>query len=141
MNIPNCFYRVSVKALILNESKDKFLIAKEDTGLWEIPGGGLEWGKDPHEELSREIQEEMGLKTTWIADNPSYFLTTPSIFNKGTWIVNILYETKLEHLDFTPSNECREIAFVDVEDIKNMQICPQINDLAKKVSEGELTKY
>lgn len=35
--VPNCFYRISVKALILND-EGKFLLTKEDNGLWELPG-------------------------------------------------------------------------------------------------------
>ena len=73
--IPERFYRVSVKALILNETCDKFLICKEDNGKWELLGGGLDWGADIKSELTREIQEEMGLVTTWIVDRPSYFFT------------------------------------------------------------------
>jgi len=57
--IPNCFYRVSVKALILNETIDKFLISEKESGVWELPGGGLDWGASPQEDLPREIMEEM----------------------------------------------------------------------------------
>ena len=42
LHIPDCFYRIAVKALILNE-EGKFLLTKEDTGLWNIPGGGLDF--------------------------------------------------------------------------------------------------
>jgi hypothetical protein len=36
--IPNCFYRVSAKALILDENQ-RFLLAKEDNGYRDFPGG------------------------------------------------------------------------------------------------------
>jgi len=36
-NIPNCFYRVSVKALVLDDTKNKFLLLKEDDGMWDFP--------------------------------------------------------------------------------------------------------
>jgi ADP-ribose pyrophosphatase YjhB (NUDIX family) len=74
--IPNCFYRVSVKALVLNESNDKFLIAKESTDEWELLGGGLEWGVSPQEDLKREIKEETGLEVTWVSQSPNIFLLT-----------------------------------------------------------------
>ncbi len=40
--VPECIYRVSVKALILNENRDKFLIIQENNGWWDLPGGGLD---------------------------------------------------------------------------------------------------
>jgi len=127
--IPKCFYRVSVKALILNETKDKFLICEEDNGKWELPGGGLDWGETPQEGVSREIGEEMGLKVLRVASKPSFFLT--SKMSGGDWAVNVLYETELENLNFTPSDECVNIKFVNKDDIKEMKVFPAIKELAK----------
>ena len=127
--IPNCFYRVSVKALILNESRDKFLICEEESGVWELPGGGLDWGAAPQEDLVREVAEEMGLTVTKVADNPSYFITDQTL-NRGVWIVNVLYETEVEHLNFTPSDECIAVRFVDKNDIKTIKAFPTVKKLA-----------
>lgn len=129
MEIENCFYRISIKALILNETRDKFLITKKENGVWEFPGGGLDWGATPQEDLRREIQEEMGLEVLWMADNPSYLLTGQTL-NHGTWIANILYETKLEHLNFTPSDECTEVRFVNAADLVGMKVFPTVTKLA-----------
>jgi 8-oxo-dGTP diphosphatase len=127
--IPECFYRVSVKALVLNETRDKFLLCKEDNGTWELPGGGLDWGSSPQEDLPREIKEEMGLEVTKVADNPSYFVTRKSL--KGFWVVNILYEAELNHLNFTPSDECVDIQFVDKEVIREMKVLPSTQKFAE----------
>ncbi len=130
MEIRNNFYRVSIKALVLSEERDKFLIVKESDGRWELPGGGLDWGVTPQEDLRRELREEMGLEATWIADNPSYFITGQN-HDKTIWVANVLYETELESFDFTPSDECTEILFVDKHDIKDMKVFPTITQLAE----------
>ncbi len=109
--IPNCFYRISIKGLILNESRDKFLIIKEENGRWELPGGGLDWNTAPQEDLKREIVEEMGLEVLWVADSPSYFLTDLSGLPELPR-ANVIYEMRLNSLDFTPSDECVEVRFV-----------------------------
>lgn len=129
--IPERFYRVSVKALILNEARDKFLICQEDNGKWELPGGGLDWGADIKSELTREIQEEMGLVTTWIADRPSYFFTF-SFERSNGYGANVIYETTVADLDFTPSEECVEIAFVNRETVTDdMQLFSVVHQLLK----------
>jgi ADP-ribose pyrophosphatase YjhB (NUDIX family) len=37
------------------------LAGHPDSGKWTMPGGGMEWGEDPVETASRELQEETGL--------------------------------------------------------------------------------
>lgn len=135
MEIPNCFYRISIKALVLNETRDKFLITLEENGKWELPGGGLDWGMSPQEDLPREISEEMGVNVTWVADNPSYFITFQHP-NTKCWIANLLYETELESLNFTPSDECVDIKFVDLKDVESLPVFANVLDLAKKFNPG-----
>ncbi len=126
----NCFYRVSVKALVLNKTRDKFLLCKKDSGVWELPGGGLDWGASPHEDLRREIKEEMNVGILWIADNPAYFITRKALKREG-WNAYVLYETELESLDFIPSRECEEIRFVDKNDVKEIKVLSNIEKLVE----------
>ncbi len=125
--IPNGFYRVSAKGLILDETRKKFAIVLEDNGLWELPGGGLHWGESPEECLKREILEEMGLTVTYVSPNPSYFLYGKNM--KGKWSVNIVYEIKVKDLDFTPSEECQEIRFVSPEELETLNAFRTVKDL------------
>jgi 8-oxo-dGTP pyrophosphatase MutT (NUDIX family) len=115
----DCFYRVSIKALILDETRTKFLIVQETSGFWELPGGGLEYGEKPAEALKREIQEEMGLEVTFIADRPAYVITDP-IRGGRVHRANLIYEAEVRGLDFTPSNECVAIRFVTPAEIADL---------------------
>ncbi len=129
-NIPNRFYRISAKALVLNESRDKFLVLKEESGKWSLPGGGIDWGETAHEALTREIAEEMGVSVVTIADYPAYFLTCK---NRGDmWLANVVYETILESLEFTPSDECIETRFVNVEELAGLEsLCTSTAEFGK----------
>jgi ADP-ribose pyrophosphatase YjhB (NUDIX family) len=62
MEIKNGYYRLSVKALILDSARTKFLLVQEDNGKWELPGGGLDWGESPQDGVAREIREEIGVQ-------------------------------------------------------------------------------
>lgn len=128
--IPNRFYRVSIKALILNEERDKFLIIQEDNGKWELPGGGLDWGEEVETCLKREIEEEMGITVTHISKSPSYFITWYKEQPSDIYAVNILYETRVENLNFRSSDECVAIRFVSVDEVAGLDTFPNILKLA-----------
>lgn len=129
MEIQNCFYRISIKALILDETRTKFLVVQEEIGKWELPGGGMDWGETPEETLKRELHEEMGISILKVRQTPSYFLTGQFLSN-AIWYANILYETEVEHLNFTPSNECIAVHFVTSDEARSLNAFPNIVLLA-----------
>lgn len=128
-NIPNNFYRTSIKALILDDQK-RFLLVKEDNGLWEFPGGGLDYGEKPHDCLIRELKEEVGLEATYINNRPSYFVTALNI--NGRWKANVFYETHVKDLNFTPSEECTELRFFTKEEAIKENLYPIVKEFIKE---------
>jgi len=128
--IPNRFYRVSVKGLILDETRTKFLVVQEEGGKWELPGGGLDWNELPEDGLKREIWEEMRLTTTFIAPQPCYFLTFQKN-NSDIYVANVLFEVEVKDFQFAPSDECVVFKFVSVDEAKALNSCGNIQILAK----------
>lgn len=124
------FYRVSIKGLILDETRKKFLTVREDNGIWELPGGGLDWGESMEDCLRREIKEEMGLEVTEMAKLPSFYLTGKNI--DGHWSLNLVFEIKVKDLNFTPSEECQEIRFIAPEEIDTINAFRNVRELAEK---------
>jgi 8-oxo-dGTP diphosphatase len=127
-DIPNGFYRVSIKGLILDETRTKFLIVYEDKGWWELPGGGMNWGESPESCLERELQEEMGLVVTEVSSFPSYYLVGRNM--KDRWSLNLVFETKVKDLNFTPSEECRELKFISSEEVGTIEAFRTVKELA-----------
>lgn len=122
------FYRVSAKALILNETGEKFAVILEDNGWWELPGGGLDWPETAEECLKREIKEEMGLTVTEVSSAPSYFLIGENMAGKRS--VNIVFIVKVADLNFTPSDECTEMKFVTPEEALTIHAWRNVKELA-----------
>ena len=123
--IPNWFYRTSIKALILDENK-KFLLVREEK-WWELPWWWLDFWESPQEWIKRELQEEMWINVISVNENPSYFLTC----QKANWtrIANVIYEIKINIEDlknFTPSDECLEIKFFNTQEAKNEKLFPNV---------------
>jgi 8-oxo-dGTP diphosphatase len=57
---------VGVGAIIVNDAGQVFLarrgpLAKNERGLWEFPGGGVEFGEKLADALQREMREEYGI--------------------------------------------------------------------------------
>jgi 8-oxo-dGTP diphosphatase len=135
--IPPCFYRVSVKALILNE-KDEFLLIQEANRLWELPGGGMDFGENAKETLQREIKEEMGLEVQDIESKPSYFFSC--LNPKGQHIVNVVFKARLKNLDFVPSEECMALGYFNADTILQQPQHMYPNVLAfARILKGELS--
>ena len=51
---------VALVAFLENENGEVLLQKRMDSGLWDLPGGGLELGETLEEALRREVSEETG---------------------------------------------------------------------------------
>lgn len=119
-----CYYRVSIKGVAV-DATGKFLLTREDNGMWELLGGGLDHGEDPIEGLQREIHEETGLEVIYVSSSPKYFVTSQRL-GHDTFIANVIYEIKLKNLEFIASEECQELRFFDVEEARKESLFPNV---------------
>jgi len=147
-DFPNAFYRVAAKGLCVRDGK--VLLVHDFTGHsdtdtrseWELPGGGLDFGENFVEGLKREVQEEMGLEVTWVADKPTYIWTTKKEESRGLawyWVCTVIFRFEAEDLNFTPTDECREIKFFSKEELQaNLaDLATQVKPLAEKYNPAD----
>ncbi len=136
LEIPNNYYRTSVKALILDETRTKFLILEEENHRYDFPGGGLDFGETPQECVARELKEECGLTVTAVSDNPSFFLAMKKDNAEETWIVNVFYETTVANFNFTPSEECIALKFASPKEVENLDVYSSVTKFAEQFAKS-----
>ena len=130
-----CYYRVSVKGIVIDDD-GRILLSREDNGKWEMLGGGLDHDEDPVAGLKREIFEETGLKVTHVSPSPKYFITSPRIgTTMTTYMANVVYEIKLENLNFVPSDECQELRFFSKDEMARVELFPNVQKLLEILQE------
>ncbi len=49
---------------VVVKNRDRILLLKRKDGLWEFPGGSVDWGEQPEGAARRETREETGIKIT-----------------------------------------------------------------------------
>lgn len=122
-----CYYRVSVKGIVVDED-GRILLAREENGMWEMLGGGLDHNEDPITGLKREILEETGLIVTSVSETPKYFITAQRL-GYDTYIANVIYQIEMENLEFIPSDECQELRFFSIEEMTQVELFPNVQKL------------
>ncbi len=127
--IPDCFYRISIKALITDDI-GRFLLCRENNGKWDFPGGGYEFDDtNPQTALTREIQEETGLEVVSVSEKPSYFITVHK--KERFYIANIFYKTTVRDLNIIPSDECQEVQFFTTEEALQKELFNNVTEFCK----------
>ncbi len=133
-SFPDCFYRVSVKALVVREGKillayESATVAGATTGKWELLGGGLDFGESIADGLKREVFEETGLAVEDIAPKPTYVWTVRhENRRKLDWFYSLVlcYRAEFPSLEFTPSNECLKLEFFSKEELETLNLSNQL---------------
>ncbi|HSW99860.1 MAG TPA: NUDIX hydrolase [Patescibacteria group bacterium] len=123
------YYRISIKGIVINDD-GRILLSKEENGMWEMLGGGLDHDEDPIDCLRREIKEEAGLEVVYVSPSPKYFVTSPRVGKTiTTYMANIIYEIRLKDLAFVPSEECQELRFFNTEEMGEVELFPNVQKL------------
>jgi 8-oxo-dGTP pyrophosphatase MutT (NUDIX family) len=137
-HFPDAFYRVVAKGLCVRDRR--ILLVKdfssplyaEAGGLWELPGGGVDFGETPQDALRREIREEMGLEPISVATNPMYFWSYKRLNKRDMpwhWVLILGFRFDVANLDFIPSDECREMGFFSPEELIAAPVGDQMEPL------------
>ena len=138
---------VAMKAVILNENNEMLLIregtkdpTRSNVGMWDGPGGRLEFGEDPIEGLKREIKEEIGLEIE--VEKPldiSYWM--PKKQNEQWYIVALFMLCKAKYKEIKLDNfENDSYKWVNIKDLANANIIPTTLKALKSLIKIDISK-
>lgn len=111
---------ISVKGIINN--CDKVLMLKDHKGIWELPGGRVDFGENPKNALEREIAEELGINNAEIGDVIDVWDFSSVNGNNHYHFILIVYECLVDINDIRISDEHIETAWVSLTDIDNLEM-------------------
>ena len=129
----HCFYRVSIKAIIEDEDGG-ILLLQEKSGLWELPGGGLEYEEKIDDCLNRELGEEVGTKIESISPAPKFIWQQRR--EKDNMIYHCLflaYKVKVKSIDIKVSDECVAYKYFNREEMTGIKLHPNLTQFVKLI--------
>ena len=109
-------------------------MCQENNGLWDLPGGGLEFGESIEKCLKRELEEETGFKVTKMI-MPSMKFSTFYKDKKDIWVANFFVKIEVDTTGFTPSRECRVYRFFSADEAKKELVYQSVDELIKLLNE------
>ncbi len=136
-NINDNLFQISVKGLCFND-ENKVMMLLDEEGYWEPFGGRIQKGENLIECLKRECLEETGLKCTILDERPLIVYST--IDQDGLPRVMVYYKVSVDSLDFKPSDECIDIKFFTLDELRNLRMVSQIVTLVDFLQKQNLLK-
>ena len=127
-------FHITVKGIVIYEGKTLILKrvrpSSDGLGYWELPGGGLEYGEDPHQALVRELKEETGLDIEIIKPVYTFTAIRPHYQTVGIGFLciptNDQVKISFEHTDYK---------FVDEDELEKTLDPHIFNDIKKTIEE------
>ena len=95
---------------------------------WNFPGGGIQWGEDPKDALSREIKEELGVEINILALIPLIF--SPIRNNWHGLLICYLCEMKKINSLIILNHESMDYGWFSLEEIKKLKTLPLAYEVA-----------
>lgn len=130
----NVKFHITVKGIVVLDNKILLLKrvkpSTDGLGLWELPGGGLEYGETPNQALIRELKEETGLDIVII--KPAYTFTKIRE-DYQTVGIGFLCIPKNDHVRL--SDEHTDYCFVTIEKAKELLDKEIYNDIIYTIEE------
>lgn len=104
-------FRLSLKAIIVNERGEVLVVKESGRAYWDLPGGGMDFGENIQAALARELAEEVNMQGDFeyrvIDIDEPVFLKRVNV-----WQVRAIFKVTPEVMTFSVGEDADEILFV-----------------------------
>ncbi len=130
--IADCLYRLSAKAVIIQDGK--LLMAKEREGWWGLPGGGIDHGETVEQALRRELSEELGLAFGDIRwDSQVLFVGLGAVLN-GIPKANLFYRVHVITEKVQSTDHLLGYAWYAADEIPQLHLGPSMRSCVEQLT-------
>ncbi len=110
-----------INVYIVPKFNNKVLVLKRKNGIWEFPGGGIEWGETPEQSAEREFKEE----TSLVPKNLQFLTITSATYKKeekDKHSIYIVYSAECEHEKVILCKEHIEYRWLTIPELKFLKL-------------------
>lgn len=117
---------VGIGAIIVNNEGKFFLSkrgkkARNERGLWEFPGGGLEFGESFENTIHRELMEEFGITVEIVRQISTFNHLIPN--EKQHWVaIAFMCRLKKGTPKILEPDKCEEFGWFSLEEIEKLPL-------------------
>jgi 8-oxo-dGTP pyrophosphatase MutT (NUDIX family) len=134
----------SVVAAVRDEQGRLLMIHRTDNDLWALPGGGHDVGESITDTVIREVREETGIDVevtglVGLYTNPRHVMAYDD--GEVRQQFSICFTANPKGGSLTPSNESREVRWVDPGDLDQLPIHPSMRLRIDHALQGSARPY
>lgn len=136
-------FRISLKALIVDNAGRVLIVKEKGRDWWGLPGGGMYYGESIRDCLARELAEEVNLRGDFTFE-PIDIIETPDFLpNIQVYQVKIIMRVYPEIVEFSPGEDGEAVAFMAPNELEESIVSDRILRYLRATAErsGARSKY